>query len=365
MKVPFLDLISPQVEIKNELTLAFERVLNSGRYILGSEVISFEKEFSKYCQAEYCVGVGNGLDALYLILKGYGIGEGDEVIVPSNTFIATWLAVSHVGATPVPVEPKISTYNLDPALIENAITPKTRAIIVVHLYGQPANMDEINNIARKYNIRVIEDAAQAHGAKFKGLRVGSLGDAAAFSFYPGKNLGALGDAGAVTSNNSSLATSVRELGNYGSKTKYIHETIGHNSRLDELQAAILRIKISKLNMWNSMRKAMAKYYLENITEKNCILPYSEKWADSVWHLFVVRHPERDKLMHYLMSKGIEVLIHYPTPPHLQKAYQSKLSLFTPLPIAEEISKTALSLPIGPHLNNEDLRYICEVVNSFK
>lgn len=365
MKIPFLDLISLQVEIKSELTVAFERVLNSGRYILGSEVIYFEKEFSEYSHTNYCVGVGNGLDALHLILKGYGIGEGDEVIVPSNTFIATWLAVSHAGATPVPVEPKIATYNLDPSLIENAITPKTRAIIAVHLYGQPANMDEINKIARKYNIQVIEDAAQAHGAKYKGLRVGSLGDAAAFSFYPGKNLGALGDAGAITASNLPFTAKVRELRNYGSKEKYHHEKKGYNSRLDELQAAFLRVKISKLDKWNSIRKSIADYYLENITAKNLILPHSEKWVDSVWHLFVVRHPERERLMSFLMSKGIEVMIHYPIPPHLQKAYQSKLKLFKPFPVAEEISKTTLSLPIGPHLSKEDIRYICEVVNTFK
>jgi dTDP-4-amino-4,6-dideoxygalactose transaminase len=365
MKIPFLDLISPQVEIKNELTVAFERVLNSGRYILGSEVIHFEEEFSEYCQTNYCVGVGNGLDALHLILKAYGIGEGDEVIVPSNTFIATWLAVSHAGATPVPVEPKFETYNIDPALIENAITPKTRAIIVVHLYGQPANMDEIIKIARKYNMQVIEDAAQAHGAKYKGLRVGSLGDAAAFSFYPGKNLGALGDAGAITASNPHFIAKVRELSNYGSKEKYHHEKKGYNSRLDELQAAFLRVKIYKLDKWNSIRKAIAGYYLENITAKNLILPHSEKFVDSVWHLFVVRHPERERLKSFLMSKGIEVMIHYPIPPHLQKAYQSKLNLFKHFPIAEVISKTSLSLPIGPHLSNEDLRYICEMVNTFK
>lgn len=365
MKISFLNLISSQVEIKNELISAFERVLNSGRYILGSEASSFEEEFSNYCHTQYCVGVGNGLDALHLILRGYGIGKGDEVIVPSNTFIATWLAVSHTGATPIPVEPKISTYNLDPTLIENAITTKTRAIIAVHLFGQPANMDEINKIARKYNIRVIEDAAQAHGARYKGFRVGALADAAAFSFYPGKNLGALGDAGAVTSNDSSLTGIVKELGNYGSKVKYVHENIGYNSRLDELQAAILRVKLSKLDQWNLTRKTIANFYLENITGKNFVLPHSEEWADSVWHLFVVRHPERERLRSYLLSKGIEVMIHYPIPPHLQKAYESKTSLYKTLPIAEEISNTSLSLPIGPHLSQEEIAYICETANNFR
>ncbi|MDC0124531.1 DegT/DnrJ/EryC1/StrS family aminotransferase [Gammaproteobacteria bacterium] len=363
MNIPFLDLKAPHDELRSEFNLAFKRVLDSGWYIQGNELKYFEKEFSTFCEVDHCIGVGNGLDALHLILHAYGIGKGDEVIVPSNTYIATWLAASHVDATPVPVEPDVYTYNIDPLLIESAITPRTKAIIVVHLYGQPADMDPINTIAKKHGLKVIEDAAQAHGARYKGRRVGTLGDAAGFSFYPGKNLGAIGDAGAVTTNNAELAEKVRVLGNYGSQIKYHNEVIGFNSRLDELQAAFLRVKLAKLDEWNSRRKVLAKSYLEGLKDSGLILPFVPEWADPVWHLFTIRSKNREKLMRALQTSCISSLIHYPIPPHLQKAYV-KLGLRKgALPIAESIHKEILSLPIGPHLNRDSSAKVIECILS--
>lgn len=347
--VPFLDLKAPHIELRSEMEAAFARTLNSGWYILGNEVKQFEQEFAAYCEAEYCIGVGNGLDALHLILRAYGIGADDEVIVPSNTYIATWLAASYAGATPVPVEPDERTYNLDPARIEAAITPQTRAIIAVHLYGQPADMDAINIVAKKHNLKVIEDAAQAHGARYKGRRVGSLGDAAGFSFYPGKNLGALGDGGAVTTNDPELAAKVRLLCNYGSEVKYHNEVKGFNSRLDELQAAFLREKLKKLDEWNARRKDISAKYLSGIAGTPLILPYVPDWADPVWHLFVVRSPRRDVLQKKLADAGIATMIHYPIPPHQQQAYIELAIPKGSLPIAEAIHREVLSLPMGPHL----------------
>ena len=288
MTIPFLNLKAAHNELNKEMSDAFERVLSSGWYIQGTEVRTFESEFSSYCQTEHCVGVGNGLDALHLILRAFDIGEGDEVIVPANTYIATWLAVSFAGAKPIPVEPDQRTYNINPKLIESSITSRTKAIIVVHLYGLPADMDEINAIARKHDLKVIEDAAQAHGASYKGRRVGSLGDAAGFSFYPGKNLGAIGDGGAVTTNCSTLADRVRALGNYGSRVKYHNEIKGYNSRLDELQAAFLRAKLAVLDEWNQRRRRIADRYLEQLNIEGITLPFVPKWAEPVWHLFVVR-----------------------------------------------------------------------------
>ncbi len=293
--VAFLDLKSPHIELRTELEAAFDRTLNSGWYIQGNEVKQFEKEFAQYCEVEHCVGVGNGLDALHLILRGYDIGAGDEVIVPSNTYIATWLAASYAGATPVPVEPDPRTYNLDPTRIEAAITPRTKAIMVVHLYGQPADMDAINTIAKKHQLKVIEDAAQAHGARYKGKPVGTMGDAAGFSFYPGKNLGAIGDGGAVTTNDAALAHRVRVLGNYGSQVKYHNEVKGYNSRLDELQAAFLREKLKTLDEWNGRRQAIATQYLNQLDATALVLPHVPDWASPAWHLFVVRSQERDAL----------------------------------------------------------------------
>jgi len=349
MKIPFLDLKAPHDELRPELREAFERVLNSGWYILGEEVKRFEHEFAEYSQVDYCIGVGNGLEALHLILRAYDIGLGDEVIVPSNTYIATWLAASYAGATPIPVEPDERTYNIDPSRIEAAITPRTKAIIAVHLYGQPADMDPINAIAKKHNLKVIEDAAQAHGAYYKGKRVGSLGDAAGFSFYPGKNLGAIGDGGAVTTNDSLLAEKVRVLCNYGSRIKYHNEVKGFNSRLDEMQAAFLREKLKKLDEWNARRKVISTSYLEKLSGRDLVLPWVPEWADPVWHLFVVRHPHRDRLQKKLTESGIGTMIHYPIPPHLQGAYVGLGYREGAFPIAEQIHGEVLSLPIGPHL----------------
>lgn len=361
MNIPFLDLKAPHEELKTELRMAFDRVIDSGWYILGNEVKQFEQEFAAYCEASHCVGVGNGLEALHLILRAYGIGAGDEVIVPANTYIATWLAASYAGAAPIPVEPDERTYNIDPALIEAAITPRTRAIIAVHLYGQPADMDAINAIAKKHHLKVIEDAAQAHGARYKGRRVGTLGDAAGFSFYPGKNLGAIGDGGAVTTNDPELADKVRVLGNYGSHVKYHNEVKGFNSRLDELQAAFLREKLKKLDQWNERRKAIATEYRNVLTGIKVVLPHVPEWADPVWHLFVICNRQRDQLQKKLSEAGIGAMIHYPIPPHLQGAYaELGLGLGT-FPISERIHREVLSLPIGPHLNELQLQSVIDAV----
>ncbi|WP_434782244.1 DegT/DnrJ/EryC1/StrS family aminotransferase [Ferrovum myxofaciens] len=351
-KIPFLDLKAAQMELREPLEHAFKHVLNSGWYILGDEVQQFEKEFATYCGVDHCVGVGNGLEALHLILRAYNVGTGDEVLVPSNTYIATWLAVTYAGATPIPVEPDNQTFNIDPFRIEAAITPRTKAIIAVHLYGQPAHMDAINDIAKKYGLKVIEDAAQAHGARYKGRRTGSLGNAAGFSFYPGKNLGALGDGGAVTTNDETLAEKVRILRNYGSKTKYHHDIKGVNSRLDELQAALLRVKLRHLDEWNTRRKGIADYYLSQLTTTNkvMILPHVASWAEPVWHLFVIRNPDRDKLQERLGEEGIGTMIHYPVPPHLQPAYACLGHSIGKFPIAEQMANSVLSIPIGPHVS---------------
>ncbi len=350
MTVPFLDLKPAYKEVQSQMNAAYRRVMESGCYIWGQEVEAFEKAFADYCGVTYCIGVGNGLDALHLILRGYGIGSGDEVIVPAHTFIATWLAVSYAGATPVPVEPDKRTYNIDPAQIENVITPHTRAIIPVHLYGQPANLDPITDIARKHNLRIIEDAAQAHGARYKGRRAGSLGDAAAFSFYPGKNLGALGDAGAVVTNDEQLAKRIRRLRNYGAHVKYDHDLRGYNSRLDALQAAFLRVKLKHLDEWNQRRQQAAKDYLKEMKQiPDLILPYVPRWADPVWHLFVVRHHQRDDLQECLTKCEVGTLIHYPLPPFRCGAYTDYNWEYRDYPITEKLAATVLSLPIGPHL----------------
>jgi dTDP-4-amino-4,6-dideoxygalactose transaminase len=327
--------------------------MESGWYVLGKEVEAFEDEFATYCETKHCVGVGNGLDALHLIVRAYGIMPGDEVIVPANTYIATWLAVTYAGATPVPVEPNERTYNLDPEKIEQAITPKTKAILVVHLYGQPADMDSINALARKYGLKVIEDCAQAHGARYKGRRVGGIGDAAGFSFYPGKNLGALGDGGAVTTNDPALADRIRVLRNYGSQVKYHNEVIGYNSRLDELQAALLRVKLAKLDEWNERRRQVVVWYLQGLSEyQKLILPHVPDWAEPVWHLFVIRHAQRDALQKVLSESGVGTMIHYPIPPHLQPAYAGLNWSEGAFSISEVMAKEVLSLPMGPHLSND-------------
>src|SRR6266496_1809196 len=360
MDVPFLNLIPQYLELKDQLDAAYRRVAESGRFILGREVESFESEFAAYCGARHCIGVGNGLDALHLIVRALDIGPGDEVLVPANTYIATWLAVSYAGATPVPIEPNERTYNIDPSRIEAAITKRTRAIIAVHLYGQPADMGPINEVASHYGLKVIEDAAQAHGSRYKGKRVGALGDAAAFSFYPGKNLGAWGDAGAVVTNDDALARQVRVLSNYGSQVKYYNERKGFNSRLDELQAAILRIKLPKLDEWNERRKKIAQEYLQML-EGSCYLtlPYVPDWADPVWHLFVVRHPQRDLLQEYVNQNGVGTLIHYPLPPHLQAAYAELRYQCGHFPISEKMAGEVLSLPMSSHLSTLELRHVVQ------
>ena len=363
MDIPFLDLRASYIELKEEVDEAYHRVMDSGSYILGREVEAFEEAFAEYCGTKYCVGVGNGLDALHLILRAMSIGSGDEVIVPANTYIATWLAVSYAGATPVPVEPDQKTYNIDASLIEAAITRKTRAIMPVHLYGQPANMDAINAIAKKYNLKVIEDAAQAHGATYKDKRTGGLGDAAGFSFYPGKNLGAFGDGGAVVTNDGAIAEKVRTLRSYGSKIKYYNEVKGFNSRLDELQAAFLNVKLKKLDAWNKNRQKIAVEYLnelEGLSELS--LPFVPSWCEPVWHIFVIRHPNRDALQDHFFKNGIDTLIHYPVPPHLSAAYM--VDICGSYSITKDISETILSMPIGPHLPNQDLEQILYTTKCF-
>jgi len=365
MKVPFLDLKAPYDELHKELDDAYRRVMRSGWFILGDEVNAFEKEFAEYCGAKFCVTVGNGLDALHLILRGYGIGPGDEVIVPSNTYIATWLAVSYAGATPVPVEPDEQTFNLDPHLVELAVTSKTKAIMAVHLYGQTADMDRINEIALRHDLKVVEDAAQSQGARYKGRRAGTLGHAAGFSFYPGKNLGALGDAGAITTDDAKLAERLSMLRNYGSQEKYYNEEKGFNSRLDELQAALLRVKLSKLDEWNERRQRVASTYLQVLEGlPGLALPFVPDWSDPAWHLFVVRHPDRDRLQKHLEVAGVGTLIHYPCPPHLQAAYAEMRLGPGALPRAERMANEVLSLPIGPHVTDSQLEHIHVSLTSF-
>jgi dTDP-4-amino-4,6-dideoxygalactose transaminase len=361
--VRFLDLASMHEELRPALLAAFNRVMTSQWFILGREVEAFEAEFAAYCGVRHCVGVSNGLDALHLVLRAMGIGPGDEVIVPANTFIATWLAVSYSGARPVPVEPDEGTYAIDPARIESAITRATRAIVPVHLYGLPADMDRINAIADSHGLKVIEDAAQAHGARYRTRRAGSLGQAAAFSFYPGKNLGALGDGGAITTDDPALADRVRLLRNYGSRTKYQHEVQGFNSRLDELQAAFLRAKLVVLDDWNARRAAVARRYLEGLSGLDMGLPHVPESCDHVWHLFVVRCAWRQHLQSKLSAAGIDTVIHYPVPPHLQKAYSDLGLEAGDLPLTEGIHREVLSLPMSPHLSTAAQDRVIDVVRS--
>ena len=347
--IPFLDLKAPHVELRPEIDAAIARVLDSGWYILGPEVEAFEAEFAGYCQADHAIGLANGLDALHLALRAMDVGPGDEVIVPSNTYIATWLAVSQCGAVPVPVEPDPATHNIDPARIEAAITPRTRVILPVHLYGQPVDLDPILAIARKHGLRVLEDGAQAHGARYKGRRIGGHGDAVAWSFYPGKNLGALGDGGAVTTNDAQIADRLRVLRNYGSRVKYVNEVAGYNSRLDPLQAAVLRVKLAHLDDWNARRTALAQVYLDGLRDTGLVLPHVPDWAQPAWHLFVVRHRQRDDLQRALTEAGIGSLIHYPIPPHKQQAYAEAGYPADAFPVANRLAEEVLSLPMGPQM----------------
>ena len=363
-RIPWVTFGPMQKEIEKEIKDKFSEMYDTSIYIQGSEYEKFNEEFAKYCGAKYAIGVGNGLDAIMLLLRAYNIGEGDEVIVPSNTFIATALAVTYVGATPVFVEPILEEYNINPALIEEKITNKTKAIIGVHLYGQCCDMDKIKEIAKKHHLIVLEDAAQAHGALYKGKRAGSLADGAAFSFYPGKNLGALGDGGMVVTNNKEIATKVRALCCYGSDYKYHHIYKGVNSRLDEIQCGFLRIKLKHLDKWNENRREIAKRYLSEIHNDKLILPVINKNNEHVWHIFAIRCKNRDQLEKYLNDHGVGTNKHYPTPMHLQGAYADLHIPEGALPLAETISKEELSIPMYYGMTDEEVSYVIDLLNKF-
>lgn len=364
MNIPFVTFLPMEKELNEELRGAFDRVFTRSWYIGGEEDNSFEKAFAEYCGSQYCVGVGNGLDALMLALKALDIGEGDEVIVPSNTYIATALAVTYVGATPVFVEPDIRTFNINPALIEGSITEKTKAIMPVHLYGQACDMDPILAVAKEYGLKVVEDCAQAHGATYKGKKVGSFGDAAGFSFYPGKNLGALGDAGAVVTSNKELADKIRALGNYGSDYKYHHIYKGNNSRLDELQAAFLAAKLPHLERMNVERRRVATKFTEGIKNPKVVTPYVLQDCVPVWHIYGIRCVEREALEKHLKRKGIGTNKHYPIPMHMQECYKDLNIPQGALPIAEEISSTELSIPMYYGMKDDEIQYIIDAINEF-
>jgi dTDP-3-amino-3,4,6-trideoxy-alpha-D-glucose transaminase len=360
MSIPFLDVKAGYEELRDDLDRAAARVMQSGWYIMGPEVETFERAFAAYCGAPHCIGVGNGLDALHLVLRALHIGPGDEVIVPANTFIATWLAVSLVGARPVPVEPDETTHTMSPQAVEDAVTVRTRAVIPVHLYGRPADMDALADIGRRRGLHVIEDAAQAHGARWRGRPAGSLGRAAAFSFYPGKNLGAFGDSGAIVTADDDLAAQLRRLRNYGSTKKYHHDVQGVNSRLDPLQAALLAVKLTHLDDWNARRRQVATVYLDRLRDvPGLVLPPADDDAQTSWHLFVIRHPRRDALAARLKVAGIETIVHYPIPPHLAPAYRDLGYKTGSFPMTEVLAQTVLSLPIGPHLHPQAAEQVVE------
>ncbi len=361
--IKFLDLHKINERFRAEFDTKIKSILDSGWYLQGKENDQFASDFAAYCGAKYALGVANGLDALNLIIKAYGFGVGDEIIVPANTFIATLLAVSENGCTPVLVEPDIKTYNINPDLIEEKITPRTKAIIVVHLYGQAVQMEKIWALAKKYSLKVIEDAAQAHGAMYNGRRTGNLGDVAGFSFYPGKNLGALGDAGGITTNDEELYNKAKAIANYGSDRKYHHIYKGVNSRLDEIQAAILDVKLPHLDSDNARRREIAKYYRENIRNNKIILPEVYNENAHVWHIFPIRCEKRDELQKYLEENGIQTNIHYPTPPHKQGAYKEWKN--ESYPVTEEIHRTELSLPISPVITDEEVKEVVEIINEWK
>lgn len=361
--IKFLDLEKVNNRFRNEIDSRIKAILDKGWYLQGEENEIFTKNFAQYCGTKYCVGVANGLDALNLIIKAYGFGTGDEIIVPANTYIATILAISQNGCTPILVEPDINTYNINPDLIEEKITDKTKAIMIVHLYGQAVQMEKIWELAKKYDLKVIEDSAQAHGTVYNGKRAGNLSDASAFSFYPGKNLGCIGDGGAVTTNDGELAAKIKAIANYGSDRKYHHIYKGVNSRLDEIQAAVLDVKLKYLDQDNEKRRKIAKYYRENIKNEKIILPTTYNENSHVWHVFVVRTDERDRFQKYLQDNDIQTIIHYPTPPHKQGAYSEWNHLS--FPITEEIHKTIISLPISPVITDAEVEKIVEVVNEYK
>lgn len=364
-EVAFLDLKIGYTDLKSDMDEAYQRVMNSGWYIGGPELEAFESEFSDYCQTRHCVGVSNGLDALQLILRACEVGEGHEVIVPANTFIATWLAVNQVGARVVPIDACPITYNMNPVLLESALTKRTKAIIPVHLYGQTADMDPINTFAHQHGLSVIEDAAQAHGSKYKNKTAGSLSDVAAFSFYPGKNLGAFGDAGAITTNNSALAERIRMLGNYGSHQKYVHDALGYNARLDPLQAAFLRVKLRHIDQWNAARKVIAKYYLSELAGVGDLtLPHCIDTEDHAWHLFIIKTKQRQRLQKHLSDNMIMTGVHYPTPPYEQKAYSYLNIKGGQFPVSDELHQQVLSLPIGPHISQDQAEYVVSTIKEF-
>ena len=360
--IKFLDLEKINNRFRSEIDERIRNILDVGWYLQGKENENFAANFAKYCCVKYCLGVGNGLDALTLIINGYGFGEGDEIIVPANTYIATILAITHNGCTPVLVEPSIENYNINPDLIEEKITSKTKAIMVVHLYGQAVQMDKIWALAKKYNLKIIEDAAQAHGAIYNKKKVGNLGDAAAFSFYPGKNLGCIGDGGCITTNDEELYNKIKALANYGSDRKYHHIYKGVNSRLDEIQAAVLDVKLKYLDEDNNKRREIAKYYINNIKNPKIILPKTYDEKSHVWHVFVVRTENRDNFQKYLADNNIQTIIHYPTPPHKQEAYKEWNNLS--YPITEEIHNTVISLPISPVMDDNEVKKVVEVVNGY-
>jgi dTDP-4-amino-4,6-dideoxygalactose transaminase len=367
MTVPFLDLQATYRELKVDIDRAISDVLHGGVYIGGREVQRFEAEFAAFCEARFAVGVGNGLDALSLTLRALGVGPGDEVIVPSNTFIATWLAVSSTGAVPVAVEPSESTYNVAWEAVERGISERTKAIIVVHLYGQPVDLGPIVQLAKARDIHLVEDAAQCVGARYKGARIGSHSNAVCWSFYPGKNLGCFGDGGAVTTNDESIAREIRSLANYGSSEKYVHDQIGFNSRLDPLQAAVLRVKLNRLDDWNARRASVARALVNGLSESELLLPNVPTWCDPVWHLFVVRSGARDQLREHLLSDGVSTLVHYPIPPHRQGAYAKGgfREIDRGLPVSERLASSVLSLPIGPHITEWQVARVIDSVLSFK
>jgi len=360
--IKFLDLEKINNRFRAEFDEKIKEILDSGWYLLGKNVESFEQNFADYCGTKYCVGVGNGLDALILIIKAYGFKEGDEIIVPANTYIATILAITYNGCTPVLVEPDINTYNINPDLIEEKITEKTKAIMPVHLYGQAVEMEKLWDLAKKYNLKIIEDSAQAHGAIYNGKRAGNLGDASGFSFYPGKNLGCIGDGGCVTTNDKELADKIRAIRNYGSNIKYHNIYQGVNSRLDEIHAAVLNVKLPYLDKDNQRRREIAEYYLNNIKNDKIITrkPYSKN--ANVWHVFPVRTENRDAFQQYLNDNEIQTLIHYPIPPHKQECY-GELNNYI-LPVTEEIHRTIISLPISPVMSDNEVQKVVEVVNKY-
>jgi len=364
MKIPILELKPTYLELQEEIDAAYHRVMNSGWYLLGEETRAFEEEYAAYIGTRHCVSVANGLDAIRIALSAHGIGPGDEVIVPAQTFIATWLAVTQCGATPVGVDIGESGSNLDPALLPAALTPRTRAIVPVHLYGQPADMEPILAFARAHGLVVIEDAAQAHGARYRGRRCGTLGHSAAFSFYPGKNLGAFSDAGAITTDDDEVARKARMLRNYGSEKRYYHDLPGINSRTDELHAAFLRVKLRHLDEWNARRAGLAGQYRQTVLPPPFILPSVPEWAEPVWHLFVIRHPERDLLQRFLAERGIQTMIHYPIPPHRSEAYRPLGYAPGSFPVAERLAGEILSLPIGPHITPEQAAVVADALKAF-